>query len=431
MMKKTITIFGQGYVGLPLSLSFAIHGCNVIGVDSDSNLCSNLAQGITHQTEKYQGLSIQSVLKEQLENGSYRITSDGASAVQQADTIILTVGIPVHDGLPFYDYFDAACQTIAENITKGSLVLIRSTVVPGTTENRCKSLLEKISGFKTGEDIFLAYVPERIAEGKAFEEFETMPTLIGALDKTSQLKAAEIIQINSKAEIIISDSPTAVETSKVLENLQRDANIAIAQEFARFSEAAGLNIFEVIQLANTHKRVNILNPGPGVGGYCIPNAFHYLNARAQELGLRLPLLALARKQNDQLPQWICEKTSDLLRQIGKELSHCKIAVVGLAMKDFSPDDRLSPAVEICMKLIASGATVAAYDCNVSSHYSFKVESYKEAVQDADALLILNRLYEAFDPVQGITWMASHPVIVDTKNTINPQLLPSGSLFWRL
>jgi len=258
-----------------------------------------------------------------------------------------------------------------------------------------------------------------------------MPTLIGALDKTSQLKAAEIIQINSKAEIIISDSPTAVETSKVLENLQRDANIAIAQEFARFAEAAGMNIFEVIRLANTHKRVNILSPGPGVGGYCIPNAFHYLNARAQELGIQLPLLELARKQNDLLPAWICDKTIDLLRQTGKELSRCKIAVAGLAMKDFSPDDRLSPAVDICMKLIQSGAAVAAYDCNVSSHYSFKVESFQEAVQDADALLILNRLFEGFDPVQGIAWMASHPVIIDTKNIIDPQLLPSGSLFWRL
>ncbi len=431
MMKKNITIFGQGYVGLPLSLSFAINGCNVIGVDSDVALCSNLSQGKTHQTEKYQGKSIQDVLKEQLDKGTYQITSDGAWAVQQADTIIVTVGIPVHDGIPFYDYFDAACQTVAENINRGSLVLIRSTVVPGTTQNRCQSLLEDISGYKTGLEIFLAYVPERIAEGKAFEEFETMPTLIGASDIISQQKAAEIIQINSKAEIIISDSPTAVETSKVLENLQRDANIAIAQEFARFAEAAGMNIFEVIHLANTHKRVNILNPGPGVGGYCIPNAFYYLNARAQELGLSLPLLELARKQNDQLPDWICKKTVELLRQNGKELNHCKIAIAGLAMKDFSPDDRLSPAIDICTKLMQSGAAVAAFDSNVSSQYPFKVESFTEAVRDADALLILNRLFEGFDPVPGIASMASRPVIMDTKNIIDPNLLPLESIFWRL
>jgi len=310
-------------------------------------------------------------------------------------------------------------------------VLIRSTVVPGTTQNRCKSLLEEISGYKTGLEIFLAYVPERIAEGKAFEEFETMPTLIGASDIISQQKAAEIIQINSKAEIIISDSPTAVETSKVLENLQRDANIAIAQEFARFAEAAGMNIFEVIHLANTHKRVNILNPGPGVGGYCIPNAFYYLNARAQELGLSLPLLELARKQNDQLPDWICKKTVELLRQNGKELNHCKIAIAGLAMKDFSPDDRLSPAIDICTKLMQSGAAVAAFDSNVSSQYPFKVESFTEAVRDADALLILNRLFEGFDPVPGIASMASRPVIMDTKNIIDPNLLPLESIFWRL
>lgn len=430
-MKKTITVFGQGYVGLPLSLSFAIHGCNVIGVDNDPEICNQLSQGITHQTEKFNQLSIREILKEQLQKGSYRVMNDGAAAVRQTDTIILTVGIPIYCGNPFYDYFDAACQTIGENIQKESLVLVRSTVIPGTTESRCKSTLEALSGFKVGKDIFLAYVPERIAEGKAFEEFESMPTLIGASDEPSLQKASEIIRINSNAEIISSNSITAVETSKVIENLQRDANIAISQEFARFAEAAGENIFEVIKLANTHKRVNILTPGPGVGGYCIPNAFYYLNAKAQDLGIDLPLLKLAREENDKLPQFISEKTGELLQKKGKKLSDCKIAVAGLAMKDYSPDDRLSPAIDVCKYLIEAGASVSAYDNNVSSSYPFKVNSLEEALQGADALLVLNRLYEGFDPGSKISLMGSTPVIIDTKNIIDPASLPAGSTFWRI
>ncbi|MHC1772770.1 MAG: nucleotide sugar dehydrogenase [Flexilinea sp.] len=430
-MIKTITVFGQGYVGLPLSLSFAIHGCKVIGVDNDPEIYNQLSQGITHQTEKFNQISIREILKEQLQNGSYCVMNDGAAAVRQADTIILTVGIPINQGSPSYDYFDAACRTIGENIQKGSLVLVRSTVIPGTTESRCKSTIETLSGFKVGKDIFLAYVPERIAEGKAFEEFETMPTLIGASDELSLQKAREVIQINSKAEIISSYSITAVETSKVIENLQRDVNIAISQEFARFAEAAGMNIFEVIKLANTHKRVNILTPGPGVGGYCIPNAFHYLNVKAQDFGIDLPLLKLAREENNKLPQFISDKTMELLQNKGKRLSECKIAVAGLAMKDYSPDARLSPAVDVCNCLVEAGASVSAYDNNVSTNYPFKVNSLEEALQGADALLVLNRIYEGFDPVSKISLMGSDPVIIDTKNIIDPTSLPIGTTFWRI
>ncbi len=430
-MKHSISVFGQGYVGLPLSLSFAMHGCNVIGVDTDPKVYDQLSRGVTYQTEKYQNNSIRKILKEQLGLGTYQIVNDGAEAVRQTRTIIITVGISINHEVPFYDYFDAACRVVGENIQPGSLVLIRSTVIPGTTESRCKPMLEQLSGLKVGQDIFLAYVPERIAEGKAFEEFETMPTLIGAVDEVSRQKAAEIIRINSKAEIIFSDSIMAVETSKVVENLQRDANIAISQELARFAEASGLNIFEVIKLANTHTRVNILTPGPGVGGYCIPNAFYYLKAKAQEMALELPLLEKARKANEALPEFIVEKTDALLRQCGKTLKEAKIAVAGLAMKDYSPDDRLSPAVDICKLLVAAGASVFAYDPNVSNSYPFKVENFENAMEEADALLLLNRIQEEFDPADQIRNMASPPVILDTRNSVDPEKLPAEAIFWRI
>ena len=214
MDEKRIAVIGQGYVGLPLALSFALHERQVIGVDSDPAICQNLAKGITTQTESFQGKSIQELLKSLLSSGNYQITSDGAAAVQKSNVIILTVGIPIYDGVADFSHFESACQTIGQNIQKNSLVLIRSTVIPGTTETFCTPLIEQASGLRAGVDFFIAYVPERIAEGRAFEEFETMPTLIGAADADSA-RLAESIQIRSallrhpKCSKICSAMPTS------------------------------------------------------------------------------------------------------------------------------------------------------------------------------------------------------------------------------
>ncbi len=431
MAGMRIAVIGQGYVGLPLALSYALNGCKVTGVDSNPAVYESLASGETYQTEAYKGKTIRDILHEQLASGNYQIISDGSSAIRQAEAVILTVGIPVENGKPQTESFIAACETIGKNLRHGAVVLIRSTVVPGTTEKICIPLFEKLSGLKTGETLFVAYVPERIAEGKAFEEFQTMPTLIGAPDTASLEKAAAVIQINSRANIITSLSTISVETSKVLENLQRDANIAISQEFARFAEAAGMNAAEVIRMANTHSRVNMMFPGPGVGGYCIPNAYHYLAEKAGELDVRLPILKLSREQNEKLPRFFAEKTESLLVQAGKKIQDAKIAVVGLAMKDFSPDDRLSPSVEICELLNAKRAVVAAYDKNVTRPYPYKVAEFEQAVKDADALLILNRIEPGFNPQAAISMMKARPVIIDTRELICPSQLPKDAIFWQI
>lgn len=427
-----ITVIGQGYVGLPLSLSFAMHGAQVIGVDSNERLVAELRAGKTHQTEKVGDRTIEMILRDESARGSYRVTSDGAAAIRESNVVILTVGLPICDnGSPIVDAFGSACRTIGENLQPGTLILVRSTVVPGMTESYCKPIFEEKSGLKVGEGFYLAYVPERIAEGKAFEEFVTMPTLIGANDPESAAFAERVIRINNTAEIIHSNSMMAVETAKVLENSHRDANIAIVQEFARFAETVGIDTFEVIRLANTHHRVHLLSPGPGVGGYCIPNAFHYLNAKAREYDLSLPLLSLAREQNEAVPSVIVDKTEALLRAAGKSLRGAKLAVIGIAMKDQSPDDRLSPSLVICQMAIERGAQVAAFDPNVSTAYDFKVDSLAESCENADALLVLNTIADGFDPLAEAARLAPNVVILDTRNTVDVTRLPSSAIFWKI
>ncbi len=433
-INKRVCIFGQGFVGLPLTLSFAFRGCKAIGVDVDDMLVANTNKGLTHHTEKFYEASIKEILNMQLQSGRYKATVDGAAAVRECNNIIVTVGIPIKNGKYIMDYLESACITIGQNLKKGDLVIIRSTVIPGTTEEFIMPILERESKMKAGKDFYLAYASERIAEGKAFEEFANMPTLVGAVNQNSLNRAAKLLSVVCKADVIKASCIKAVETCKVFENVQRDVNIALSQEFARFTEALGIDIFEVVKLANTHKRVNLLTPGPGVGGYCIPNAYHYIAPKAEKMDVNMEILKLARKKNEIIPKFIVNKLKELLRKQGKQIRNSKVAVLGLAMKDYSNDDRISPPIDICKLLIDTGAQVKAFDPVVPTEYDFKVKSEKEALQDADAVLILTKQYDInFDDYEYMAkLMNEKPVCVDTKAVVNAvEARKYGFLYWRI
>jgi UDP-N-acetyl-D-mannosaminuronate dehydrogenase len=273
---------------------------------------------------------------------------------------------------------------------------------------------------KAGEDFYLAYSSERIAEGHAFDEFSNMPTVVGAVNSASLKRAVDLLSIICKSEIIEAGGIKEVETAKVFENVQRDVNIAMSQEFARFTEALGIDIFEVIKLANTHKRVNLMTPGPGVGGYCIPNAYHYIAPKAEDLGVSMDLLKLARAQNTMLPEFIVDKTEELLLSECKKLGESKVAVLGLAMKDYSNDDRNSPPIDICNLLLKRGADVIAYDPAVMTEHAFMSHTQEEALQGADVVLILAKQHGIhFDNILSmVQLMNKQPICIDTKAAIS-------------
>lgn len=431
---KKVCVFGQGFVGLPLTLSFSLRGCSAVGVDVNEILVKEIDNGNTHHTEKFYGVDIKDILNMELNCGKYRVTSNGEDAVRECNNIIVTVGIPIKDGDYILDYLEGASRTIGRNIKKDDLVIIRSTVIPGTTEEFVLPILEEESGMKAGEDFYLAYASERIAEGKAFDEFANMPTIVGAVNEESLKRAIGLLSVVCKAEVIAATNIKAVETSKVFENVQRDVNIAMSQEFARFTEGLGIDIFEVVKLANSHKRVNLLTPGPGVGGYCIPNAYHYIAPKAEELGVSMDILKLSREKNSRLPDFIVNKTVEMLKSVGKKINEAKIAVLGLAMKDYSNDDRISPPIDICKILVERGAEVSAFDPVVPTNYHFKVETQDEALKDADVLLILTKQYEIdFINCEHIGKMMKEKAIcIDTKNVIDKvQAEKYGIICWRI
>lgn len=432
-VNKNICVFGQGFVGLPLTLSFAFRGCNTIGVDVDEFLVAQTNKGLTHHTEKFNDITIQEILNIQLENGRYKATTNGDRAVKDSKNIIVTVGIPIKNGEYIIDYLESACRTIGRNLKKEDLVIIRSTVIPGTTEEFCLPILEEESGMKAGKDFYLAYASERIAEGLAFDEFANMPTIVGAVNEKSLERAIDVLGIVCKAKVIPATNIKAVETSKVFENVQRDVNIAMAQEFARFTEGLGIDIFEVVKLANTHKRVNLLTPGPGVGGYCIPNAYHYISPKAKDMGVSMDILKLAREKNARLPEFIVNKAEELLQSVGKELKDSKIAVMGLAMKDFSNDDRISPPIDICKLLLEKGAEVKAFDPVVPTSYEFKVETQLEALTNSDLVMVLAKQNELEFSCEYLKkHMSEDAICMDTKAIIDREVAEENNLiYWRI
>jgi UDP-N-acetyl-D-mannosaminuronic acid dehydrogenase len=414
---RNIAVFGLGFVGLPLSLSFAMRDCNVIGIDVSSELVNEINNGITHHTERFDNLTIQEILKQQLERGKFKAVSDAKAIPEGFDSFIVTVGIPVFGGKHDYSYLENCALSLGRIIKKGDLIIIRSTVVPGTTEDFILPILEKTSGLKAGNDFYLAYSSERIAEGRAFEEFAYMPTVVGAVNNESLKRAVQVLSIVCRVEIVEASNIKVVETAKVMENVQRDVNIAMVQEFARFSEKLGIDIYEVIRVANTHKRVNLLTPGPGVGGYCIPNAYYYLEPKASELGVSLDLLRLSRIKNESIPEVIVNMLSDKLARNKKALKGSKIAVLGIAMKDYSNDDRVSPPISIINMLLKEGADVWAFDPVVPASYPYKYDSIEEVLDGADALLILARQLVTDRLTAGYIkeYIKKDAVIFDTRN----------------
>lgn len=430
MEKLNIAVIGLGFIGLPLSLSYARKGAYVVGIDVSEGLIEEVNKGNSHHLEFYEGKSLSEILQKQRKENRFYATNQYEQAAQEVDYYIITVGIPVRNGDPDLTYLISACESLAKVLKRGDCVILRSTVVPGTTEEVVKPILEK-SGLIAGEDFDLAYSSERIAEGRAFEEFITMPLAVGGVNEGSAHRAKEVLSFVTEADITISQIKT-VETAKVIENIQRDVNIAMVQQFARFAEKMGIDTFELIRVANTHKRVQLLTPGPGVGGYCLPNALYYLLPKAQELGVNLSLLEMARQINDQVPRILVSMLKHSLEQQGKPLAGSKIAVLGLAMKDFSNDDRISPPHHVVDILLEEGAVVKAYDPAVPAKYDYKTEDLVEAIKEADGLIYLTVQEEFLEInwLEMIKLMKERPILLDGKNRI-PRSVEESALLLRI
>jgi len=345
MKFKKICVLGLGYIGLPTASTFAANGIQVVGVDVNSAVVKCLQNGEIHIHEP----GLRTMFQSAVYSGSLVIEKQP----QPADAFIIAVPTPFKDGKKAdLSYVISAAEAIVPHLQKGNLVVLESTSPPLTTTDVVQPILER-SGLKGGEDFYLAYSPERVLPGQILRELIENSRIIGGVNRLSAEAGCDLYSIFVKGQIFLTDCTTA-EMVKLMENTYRDVNIAIANEFSHLADRFGVDVWEAIALANQHPRVNILSPGPGVGGHCISVDPWFLVEAAPDL---TPLIHTARNVNDQQPEFVL---SLVKRALGSSLEGKHIAVLGLAYKPDVDDLRESPAIETCYLLSKAGAKVTAY-----------------------------------------------------------------------
>jgi len=410
---QKICILGLGYIGLPTASLFARHGLKVVGVDTNLRIIETLRSGNLHIHEP----GLQAVFKSALESGKLTVSSQP----EESDAFYIAVPTPFHEDV--YGEYDgrkykladmsavtSATEAILPYLRKGNLVVLESTSPPRTTVNLVAPILER-SGLKAGSDFFLCYSPERVLPGQILRELIENARIVGGISPESAAAGRDLYTRFVKGEILETDATTA-EMVKLMENTTRDVNIAIANEFSRLAEKFGVDVWEAINLANRHPRINILNPGPGVGGHCISVDPWFLVEAAPEL---TPLIYQARQVNDAQPHFVLEK----VRQALGSLKEKKIAAFGLTYKPDVDDLRESPATEVVHLLQQGGAQVKVWEPFKPDAEMQGIDmacTLDEAILEADALLLLVRHTEFLDlNPQELTGKTSARIAIDMVN----------------
>jgi UDP-N-acetyl-D-mannosaminuronic acid dehydrogenase len=388
---QMICVLGLGYIGLPTASMFATHGFKVTGVDVNQAVVDTLNNGDIHIQEP--GLS--TLVQAALRSKNLRV----ANEPEPADVFIIAVPTPIGvDRTANMRFVVSATESILPHLRHGNLVVLESTSPPRTTLDLVRPILEK-SGLQAGTDFLLAYSPERVLPGQILRELVDNARVIGGFDHASARAGRDLYATFVEGEIILTDATTA-EMVKLMENTYRDLNIAIANEFARLSERLGVDVWEAIEVANRHPRVNILRPGPGVGGHCISVDPWFLVEAAPDL---TPLVRQARLVNDGQPEYVVEQLTQSLGELNGKV----LTVLGLTYKADVDDVRESPAVAVVKKLRALGATVRAFDPYVKAMNGLEgvpARSLDEAISQVDGivLLVAHRQFKALDPTRLAT-----------------------------
>jgi UDP-N-acetyl-D-mannosaminuronic acid dehydrogenase len=400
---KKICVLGLGYIGLPTAAMFATHGFQVVGVDVNAQVVETLNNGEVHIHEPGLKTLVQAALK----SGNLRVVCQP----EPADAFIIAVPTPITaDKRADLRYVEAAARAIVPHLRSGNLVILESTVPPGTTRGVLAPILGE-SGLHPQGDLLTAHSPERVLPGRILAELVGNDRVIGGLTPEAAEAARALYASFVQGEIHLTDTTTA-EMVKLMENTYRDVNIALANEFALVAEAVGVNVWQAIKIANRHPRVNILKPGPGVGGHCIAVDPWFL---VQAAPGPAQLIAAARRLNDRMPQHVADQVRTILTGVEKP----QIAALGLAYKADVDDARESPAIAVIRWLQATGCQVRAYDPRVKNgHTVGEVDSITAAAEGADCLLILtdHREFKVLTPAT-VGDMMRRKVLIDTRNAL--------------
>ena len=367
---------GLGYIGLPTAALIAKSGIKVIGVDVNADIVETVNRGDVHIKEP----DLEGLVKYVVENGNLVAKKEP----EEADVFIIAVPTPFKDGYkPDLSYVIKATEMIIPYLREVNLVIIESTSPVGTTE-RISELIFKKRPELEGK-IFIAYCPERVLPGKILYELENNDRVIGGIDEKSTEKAVEFYSRFVKGGLHRTNAKTA-EMCKLVENAYRDVNIAFANEISMICDKAGIDVRELIELANKHPRVNILQPGVGVGGHCIAVDPWFIISEFEEDSR---LMRTAREVNMEKMEWVIEKIEESIREFRERYNkEPVVACLGLTYKPDVDDLRESPALKVVRALISKGYNIMPVDPNVESVDGLKLNDFDFAIRKADIVNVL-------------------------------------------
>ncbi len=367
---STICIVGLGYIGFPTALLLARAGHQVFGYDVNAEKIARLEKGVM----PFEETGLHELWVEAHHNFFPK------TEMVSAEIYVIAVPTPVTtDKKCDLSYVQKATEAVAGVIQKGSLVILESTVSPGTTEELVGHIIEQKTGFVKGKDFYLGYVSEKAIPGNTLHEMIHNDRIIGGYNPESTEKTRRIYMSFVEGVIHVTDCKTA-ETVKLVENAYRDVNIAFANELAKMSASLGMNVWEIIRLANKHPRVNVHAPGPGVGGHCIALDPWFLVEHDPNQPTLIPH---AREVNDHMPEYVVAAVKKLAEKHGTK----KIGILGVAYKKNVDDARETPAIPIIVGLEKMGFEVCAHDPWVKD-FSFPLVSFETLMNNVEALVII-------------------------------------------
>ncbi len=410
-----IAVYGLGKMGLPLAGVYADRTGNVTGADVDQAVVDSVNAGECH-VDGEPGLA--ELVEQTVADGSLRAVSEPAAAAADARLHVVIVPTLITDeGTADLRIIKSVAEDIAQGLTAGDLVVIESTVPPRTCEDTIVPLLEAESGLSVGE-FGLAFCPERTKSGRAIRDIRgSWPKIVGGVDDESTRAAALVYDQLTSNDVIRTSDATTAEAVKVFEGVHRDVNIALANELATYTDELAVDVREAIAVANTQDECEILRPGPGVGGHCIPYYPYFLFG---EFDSDSPLLRTARRVNDEMPAFVVGKLTAMLAERSTTLSDARVLVLGGTYRAGVAETRASPAIGVTETLAANGARVEIVDPMLDSFAEFEATSTTlEACYETDYDgIVLVTAHEAFDTIEWSRF--DDPAVVDTRAVLDPE-----------
>ncbi|MFX0106889.1 MAG: nucleotide sugar dehydrogenase [Candidatus Hodarchaeota archaeon] len=381
--EANVTIVGLGYIGLPTALFFRRSGLNIHGIDTNAELVAELRGGRIRMKED----GLEQIAEEHLPSISLDTTYDN---IQNSEIFVLCLPSPIdEDGKPVTRYLENSTTDIAEKAKKENLILVESTVPVGTTERLADLYAEK-SGKKLDKDFWFAHCPERVLPGQVVQEMDTNHRLVGGVSQDSTTLATAFLTTIFNSDLIHPTSSRTSETAKLAENAFRDVGIAYANELARLCTAMSIDVMEVIKLANLHPRVDILRPGLGVGGYCLPKDGWILVESARGFGADGSLIPTARQVNDSMPAHVSKRIRDAVLNLSLKPS---VGVLGVSFKPTVSDTRNSPSLDLIKLLGSTGLETIVYDPLIEHNFGDRQVGSLEDILHSCEILVLGAAHK--------------------------------------